>query len=90
LNNIGLDVRIGGLVTAVAIDSSWMTVDDGSNRDSGMGSSGVRVVGAIGERQEGDLLRIDGSSSLFQSGVGGLHYPLIRVAEPGDIVPLER
>ncbi|MBN1193216.1 MAG: hypothetical protein JXA36_05970, partial [Coriobacteriia bacterium] len=58
LNNIGLDVRITGRVTGVAADCSWMTVDDGFGRTSGMGTAGVCVVGEIGERREGELVRL--------------------------------
>jgi len=90
LNNIGLDVTITGRVTAVASDYSWMTVDDGCGRSSGTGSPGVCVVGAIGNRQEGELVRLSGSVSLFPSG--GKHYPLIRVAHIKDlfVFPIKR
>ncbi len=83
LNNIGLDVRITGRVTAVAADYSWMTVDDGFGRHSGMESPGVCVVGEIGNRQEGELVRLSGSASLFKPA--GKHYPLIRVAHGKDL-----
>lgn len=82
-NNIGLDVSITGLVTEVAHDLSWMTVDDGARRDSGMGSYGVRVVGAIGERRVGEYVKISGSASLFSTTSG--YYPLIRVSHIKDV-----
>lgn len=85
-NNIGLDVTVTGRITAVASDCSWMTVDDGCGRSSGTGSVGVRVVGAIGERREGELVRLSGSISLFESA--GKYYPLIRVAHGKDILAL--
>jgi hypothetical protein len=89
-NNIGLDVTITGRVTAVASDLSWMTVDDGAGRASGIGSPGVCVVGAIGDRREGELVRLSGSASLFESV--GKYYPLIRVAHGKDLFafPIKR
>lgn len=85
-NNIGLDVSIMGRITDVASDLSWITVDDGCARDSGVGPTGVRVVGEIGERLKGELVSVRGSASLFSSAAG--YYPLIRVSHGKDIMPL--
>jgi len=87
-NNIGLDATIWGTITGIAPDGTWMTVDDGAARASGMGSTGVKVVGAIdaGGRQVGDFVVVGGSVSLYRVGLSD-HYPLIRVAQPGDIAP---
>jgi len=84
-NNIGLDATICGRVTAVATDHSWITVDDGAGRDSGMGSLGVKVVGEFWGNglAVGNLVRLTGSSSMFASG--GSYYPLLRVASPLDV-----
>jgi hypothetical protein len=84
-NNIGLDVTICGTVTEVATDHSWITIDDGAGRDSGMGSPGVKVVGEFwgNGMSVGSMLRVTGSCSLFK--VGEKYYPLIRVASPMDV-----
>ncbi|MEN6355727.1 MAG: hypothetical protein ABFD83_01435 [Armatimonadota bacterium] len=88
-NNIGLDVVAWGKVTAydTTLAHAWITIDDGSHRDSGMGSLGVKVEGPVwGDgRYIGEMVRVQGSSSLFKSGSD--HYPLIRLAESGDITP---
>ncbi len=86
LNNIGLDVSITGVVTEVGPDLSWIMVDDGCKRESGFGPTGVRVVGAIGERRQGEYVKVTGSSSIFAASTG--YYPLIRVAHGKDIVPV--
>ena len=87
-NNIGLDATIWGTITQIAGDSTWMTVDDGGGRASGMGSTGVKVVGAIdaGGRRVGDFVVVGGSVSLYGVGLFD-HYPLIRVAQRLDISP---
>jgi hypothetical protein len=84
-NNIGLDITICGTVTAVAPDHSWITVDDGAGRDSGMASLGVKVVGEFWGNgvSVGNMLRVMGSCSLFRAGEK--YYPLIRVASPMDV-----
>lgn len=84
-NNVGLDVRIWGTVTEVAPDGTWMTVDDGAGRDSGMGSAGVKVWPSwpLSGYYPGSQVIVTGSSSI--SAAGGMHYPMIRVAEPDDI-----
>lgn len=91
LNNIGLDVVVCGKVTAYdeSIQHSWITIDDGSGRDSGMGSLGVKIEGPAiwgNGRYIGELVRVQGSSSMFK--VGSEHYPVIRVAEWNDIQTL--
>ncbi|MCE5322829.1 hypothetical protein LLG46_05865 [bacterium] len=91
LNNIGLDVVVWGRVTAYdeSIQHTWITVDDGSGRDSGMGSLGVKVEGPAiwgNGKYVGEIVRVQGSSSIFK--VGSEHYPLIRVAEWSDIETL--
>lgn len=91
LNNIGLDVLVWGRVTGfdTTVAHSWITVDDGSGRESGMGTLGVKVVspGVWGSgRYLGEMVRVQGSSSLFK--VGSDHYPVVRVAAPADISPL--
>lgn len=87
-NNIGLDVTICGRVTAIAPDHSWITVDDGTGRDSGMGSSGVKVVGEFWGNgvSEGMFVRVTGSCSLFVSGSD--RFALVRVASPLDMLRL--
>ena len=87
-NNIGLDVAIWGHITAIASDFTWMTVDDGSNRESGTGNPGVKVIGdtLAHNRQVGNRVRIQGSSSIFMSE--GNYYPLIRVAQSSDVTGL--
>ncbi len=84
-NNIGLDVTICGKVSEVAPDHSWITVDDGAGRDSGMASLGVKVVGEFWGNglAVGNVVRVTGSCSLFKSG--DKYYPLIRVASPMDV-----
>lgn len=84
LNSIGLDVSVTGVVTSVSADGSWFTLDDGCARDSGVGPTGVRVAGEIGERREGEYVKVSGSASLFSAAAG--YFPLIRVAHPKDIV----
>ena len=85
-NNIGLDIRTWGHVTAIAPDGSWMTISDASVRDSGMGSRGVRIVPAfpLSGFYVGGSVVVTGSSSVFKSG--GLAFPQVRVAEPEDII----
>ncbi len=87
-NNIGLDVTICGRVTAIAKDRSWMTVDDGTQRESGMSSKGVKIVGRFGGdlRYFGETVRVTGSASLFKKA--GNYYPLVRVATARDVVHL--
>ncbi|MDH7601801.1 MAG: hypothetical protein QHI38_06610 [Armatimonadota bacterium] len=87
-NNIGLDVTICGRVTALAKDCSWMTVDDGAQRASGMSGKGVKVVGRFGGdvRYVGETVRVTGSVSLFK--MINSYYPLIRVATARDVVHL--
>ncbi|OFX16081.1 MAG: hypothetical protein A2Z18_05290 [Armatimonadetes bacterium RBG_16_58_9] len=87
-NNIGLDSVICGRVTGIADDGTWVTVDDGAARPSGMGPTGVKVVGAIdpSRRRVGDFVVVRGSISLYRMGLSD-HYPLIRVAQAGDIAP---
>lgn len=88
LNNIGLDIVIWGKVTGFddSRSHSWITIDDGSGRDSKMGTLGVKVEGPGvwgSGRYIGETVRIQGSSSLFKQDSN--HYPVIRIAEPGDI-----
>lgn len=87
-NNIGLDVAIWGKVTWREWGGNWLTVDDGSGRDSGTGYPGVKVVGEFGGLNivPGTMVRVVGSSSLYKSGTK--HHPLVRVAQPQDIVGL--
>lgn len=88
-NNIGLDVRVWGTITAIAPDFTWFTLDDGADRLSGARGSGVVVMGAISanKRRVGDIVAVTGSVSLFESETG--HYPLIRVADKADILTLK-
>ncbi|MEN6519744.1 MAG: hypothetical protein ABFD46_01125 [Armatimonadota bacterium] len=85
LNNIGLDVTIWGEITDIASDFTWMTIDDGSRRDNGTEHSGIKIVGSINaqSRQVGDRVKVQGSSSIFKSGVK--YYPAVRVAQSSDI-----
>ncbi len=87
-NNIGLDVTISGRVTAVDGSHTWMTIDDGTNRDSRMGSTGVMVTGEFWGSgvSVGEFLRVTGSCSLIK--LEGEHFPLVRVASPLDVSPL--
>jgi len=93
-NNIGLDAAICGKITYIAKDLTWMTVDDGAAAPSGCCRDdktpipGVKVVGAInaGSRNEGDFVIVRGSISLWTAD-DLMGYPLIRVANPGDIWP---
>lgn len=94
-NNIGMDVTIWGKITAVHNDpnpyagGSWIIVDDGAGRPSGVGEAkGVKVTGVINaaNRSAGDFVVIRGSSSLWKS-VTSDYYPLVRVAAPEDITP---
>lgn len=90
-NNIGLDVAVWGAVTAFDTSPAhaWATIDDGSGRDSGMGSIGIKVEGPYiwgNGLSVGQIVRVQGSSSLFK--VGSEHYPVVRVAEWSDIMPL--
>lgn len=85
-NNIGLDVKVWGKITAIAPDFNWITVDDGVGHPSGEGPIGLAVVGAINARtrQVGDCISVTGSSSMFGATDGS--HSLIRVAQPEDIV----
>jgi hypothetical protein len=92
-NNIGLDAAICGKITYIAKDLTWMTVDDGAGAPTGYYRDntpipGVKVVGAInaGSRNEGDFVIVRGSISLWTAD-DLMGYPLIRVANPGDIWP---
>lgn len=87
LNNVGLDGTVVGRVTTFAADGSWMTLDHGLALVSGMGYPGVKVVGAIGKRRQGEMLRVSGSVSLFESD--GKFYPLLRVADEKDVTLIE-
>ena len=91
-NNIGLDIRTWGMVTGVAPDLSWIVIDDGSGRPSGVMDGrgdmlpGIKVVGELDLHvtEMGELVLVTGSVSMFESG--GDHYPLIRVADLQDAV----
>ncbi len=85
-NNIGLDVRVWGRITAISPDSTWLTIDDGAGRPSGLGPIGLAVSGQIsaGTRQVGDIISVTGSSSMFGAEDGS--HSLIRVAGSEDIV----
>lgn len=91
-NNIGIDAKICGRVTGMGPGLSWITVDDGSGRKSGMrgadgaGIPGVKVVGAISNSSLaiGATVGVTGSISMFPCIDG--YYPLIRVAQPADIL----
>ncbi|MCE5198855.1 MAG: hypothetical protein ABFD54_00285 [Armatimonadota bacterium] len=87
-NNIGLDVVIWGKITGIAPDYTWMTVDDGSDRENGTIYHGVMVSGDIlaQDRHVGDHVRVQGSASLLLSGEN--HYPLVRVAQSSDVTGL--
>lgn len=87
-NNIGLDVAIWGTVTYRDWNDNWITVDDGSGRESGTGYPGVKVVGAIGASNllPGMMVRVVGSCAMEK--VGTKHYPVVRVAGPTDLLPL--
>lgn len=84
-NNIGLDVTICGKVSAIGKGGAWMMVDDGAGRGSGLSALGVKVIGQFGSasRYAGETVRVTGSCSL--SSLLGEHFPLIRVASPGDV-----
>jgi len=70
-------------------EHTWITLDDGSGRDSGMGTLGVKIEGTAiwgNGRRIGEMLRVQGSCSLFKSG--SEHYPVVKVAELSDIVSI--
>lgn len=94
-NNIGLDVCISGTITEVHYDpfpygpGSWIILDDGAVRACGDTiNKGVKVTGAINaySRTVGQFVTLRGSVSLWKA-VDGVHYPLVRVADAGDITP---
>jgi hypothetical protein len=66
LNNLGLFVRLSGIVTHVGPD--YFYIDDGSHCDDDSGYYGVRVVCADGswdKPAEGEYVTIDGMSSCY-------------------------
>lgn len=88
-NNIGVDARISGKVSGMG--PAWIVVDDGSGRSSGVyGTSGeipgVKVAGMFSYEglEIGSPVTVTGSVSMFACTTG--YYPLIRVAQPGDLV----
>lgn len=88
-NNIGIDAKICGKVTAMAPD--WIVVDDGCGRKSGIWQAdgtqvpGVKVVGPISHPALGigAPVAVTGSISMYPCADG--YYPLIRVAQSEDI-----
>lgn len=89
-NNVGVDARISGKVSGIG--PTWLVVDDGSGRNSGMTRAdatqipGVKVTGTISQAnvEIGSPVVVSGSVSMFSCPQG--YYPLIRVAEPEDLV----
>jgi len=86
LSNTGLDVMVFGAIRKIAPDGSYITVDDGSGLTDIGGFRGIRLVGALntGRFAEGQFVGAIGSSSILESS--GVYYPLVRIADPGDIV----
>ena len=89
LNNIGLDVAVWGKITDINSTTGWITIDDGTGRTNDTAYKGIKVTGALDTTPHtiGQYLLVTGSSSLYKSGTA--HYPLIRVANPDDILTLQ-
>ena len=84
-SNVGLLVRVAGVVTYSDTTGGVFYVDDGSNLTDGSGNTGVRVaclsslVPSLGER-----VSVTGISSVTK--LGGRNVRLIRVRGASDIV----
>ena len=82
--NVGLRVRLQGMVTAVdAAGGNWFYVWDGANRvsaplDDGSGNYGVRIEGASLGATWIDWVSVDGVVSATDQPVAGRVIPMIR------------
>ena len=87
LNNIGILVKLAGIVTYVDPGNDYFYLDDAGNIDDGSGHTGVKVFGqppvGPGEDAVGKCMSAIGISSCEQSGAE--YVRVLRTREPGDI-----
>ncbi len=91
-NNVGLRVKIWGVVTGKGQDpvdgSYWATVDDGSGRDSGEpGLPGIKIVGAFDTSvlvPGATFVTVEGASTVQKRSETDI-YPIVRVSSSADV-----
>ncbi|MCE5313755.1 MAG: S8 family serine peptidase [Armatimonadota bacterium] len=90
LNNVGLLVRISGIVTQIDPDGTYFYIDDGSDLNDGTQTEdeadvGVRVAHDGRSYAKGETVVITGVSSCFRGSDGNIHR-LLRVSSTEKIL----